>query len=76
MCARTGKLEVLDSYRSGAVEVRKPDHFTEQFEPFHAHRIENCISDLLLAGSELRELRFLDRGANRRIIAMEFARTA
>ncbi|KRQ07238.1 hypothetical protein AOQ71_24265 [Bradyrhizobium manausense] len=73
-CKLEGNLNALEFYRRGEFQVQKPDHFTKRVEPFFADRIEKYISNLLATGCHLQALRFLDRGSDKRIIAMEFSR--
>ena len=76
ICSQEGGVDQLHAYRRGATPIRKPDRFTERMEPFTAHRIEHCISYMLAAGALMSEMRFIDRTADRCIVAMEFMRIA
>lgn len=76
MCAVMSSLEPLEEYRRGKTDIRKPDRFTKRVEPFVAHRVELCVAQVLAAGTNLRQLNFLERTHDRRLIVLEFERNA
>ncbi|MBC6718391.1 methyltransferase domain-containing protein [Aurantimonas sp. DM33-3] len=74
MCVRERSMDAIHAYRRGETSIFKPDRFTDQPEPFVAHRLEHCISHMLAAGTVMSDMRFLERADDKRIVAMEFVR--
>ena len=70
--ANDGNSGPLHQYRSSSLDVRKPDRFTGQLEPFRAYRIERLIRDFLDGSTRCLRLDFLDRGEGKALVVIEF----